>query len=65
MSTAAKFFKGVPDPQPIIDAIIAHERGSERERGLAKSKIKGAISVYKTIPKRAKVVKLLERVLYG
>ena len=66
MSTAAsKFFRGVPNPQPIIDAIIAHERGSELERGRAKSQLKGVISVYKTIPKRAKVVKFLERLLYG
>lgn len=60
-----KIFRGVPNPQPVIDAIIAHERGSELERGRARSKLKGAISVYKTIAKRARLVKFLERVLYG
>ena len=52
-------WEGVPQPEKVIDLVRGASKGDDK----AKSGIRGCISVYKTIPARAKVVEFLQFVL--
>lgn len=56
-------WEDVPQPETVIELVRRAARGDDK----ARSGIRGCISVYKTIPARAKVVEFLQFVLkkYG
>jgi hypothetical protein len=55
------FWRDVPRPEPIIQAL--RELGDERMRDKAKSKLRGVLQVYKDMPSRRHVVRLIQHAL--
>src|SRR5262245_60776674 len=57
--------KDVPRPEVIVEAIRRYVRGKGLEKERGRSELRGLINFYKTMPARAPVVELCQRILHG